>query len=68
MVADACSTVNALNKINRDFSKGAFCSCEYSGLVFSCTSGSEERRGVYEENDDVEDMIGRLSRPFLTLC
>ena len=37
-------------------------------LDFSCTSGSEERKGVYEENDDVEDMIGRLSRPFLILC
>ena len=30
--------------------------------------GTEERKGVYEENDDVDDMIGKLSRPFLFLC
>ena len=29
--------------------------------------GTEERKGAYEENDEVEDVIGRLSRPFLFL-
>jgi len=45
--------VNTLTKINHDINKGAFCSCEYSGLSFPHTPPSEERKGVYEENDDV---------------
>ena len=34
-------------------------------LASFCTLCAEELNQVYEENDDVEDMIGRLSRPFL---
>ena len=37
-------------------------------LAFSCAPGPEERKGFYEENADAEDMIVRLSRPFLILC
>ena len=37
-------------------------------LAFSCALDPEERKGFYEENVDVEDMIVRLSRPFLILC
>ena len=64
----ACITLNAINKISHDFSKGVFCSCKGSGLGFFFYPCAEERKAVYEENDDVGDMIGRLLRPFLRLC
>ena len=60
-------TVRALYKNNPIFTKGAFCSYS-SGLGSSFGEPLGNRTGgLYEEDEDVRDVVGRLSRPFLFL-
>ena len=60
-------TVRALYKNNPVFSKGAFCSYSFGvGVLFGYPL-TERTEGVYEEDEDVGDVIGESLRPFLFL-
>ena len=57
-------TVNALNKNSCDSSKVAFCS-DFAVLGLFGYSCEQEQKGVNEEDEDVRDLTGGSSTPFL---
>ena len=60
-------TVRALCKNNPIFRKGPFCSYSFgAGVLFGQTFKGRTEAG-HEEDDDIRDMMGGPSRPFLFL-